>query len=58
MDEELHAEGGGVPEREPETIGEVLKKHYEEQLSHELKTETGRKAALLQIMAQHSMALN
>ena len=49
----------GVPESEPETIGEALKKYYEEQLNHSgLKAETGRKAVLLQILSQHSMALN
>jgi len=49
----------GLPEREPETIGEALKKYYEEQLSHSgLKTETGRKAFLLKLLADHSMALN
>lgn len=50
----------GIPEKEPETIGEALKKYYEEQLTHsgEIKTETGRKALLLQVLATHSMGLN
>jgi hypothetical protein len=50
----------GLPEKEPETIGEALKKYYEEQLSHAdgVKVETGRKALLVQMLAAHSMALN
>ncbi len=67
----------GIPEREPETIGEALKRcyrdrrsracrerssraYYEEQLTHSasIKTETGRKAALLQILAVHSASFN
>ncbi len=54
------AAGQGLPEKEPETIGEALKKYYEEQLNHAdgVKIETGRKALLVQMLAAHSMALN
>ncbi len=52
----------GLPEKEPETIGEALKKYYEEQLSHagnsNIRVLTPRMAELEKLMTQHCLSFN
>lgn len=50
----------GMPEKEPETIGEALQKYYEEQLTHQRApgAHSGSRAMLEAIMSQHSLQFN
>ena len=54
----------GVPDKDPETIGEALKKYYEEQLSQaegggiKMVTLTPRMAELEKVMTQHCLSFN
>jgi hypothetical protein len=61
--EEMSADSPEGPrEEEPQTIGEALKKYYEEQLKHrtdpEMVTLSGRKAELELIFRNHIASLN
>ena len=63
MENEIELRGEGVPEKEPETIGEALKKYYEDELSQatglsNVKMLTPRQAELDRVMTQHCMAFN
>lgn len=59
MENETMLEAEGPSEKQPETIGEALKKYYEEQLTHaSVNVMTGRMAMLNNIFAQHFANFN
>jgi hypothetical protein len=61
IENEMKAEQG-IPEKEPETIGDALKKYYEEQLTNavdaNVRVLSKRQAELENILVQHCFSFN